>query len=260
MSTSAVTATTAAFVVVYMLGFWVVSLVRRDASLVDIGWGPGFAGVALVAFLCAGGWSGRRWLVLALTAVWGLRLGAYLFWRNYGQPEDYRYQAMRRHHGERFPWVSLYTVFGLQGLLMWTVSMPIQWSQLAPEPARFTALDFAGILLWTIGIIFEATSDAQLARFKADPANLGQVLDRGLWRYTRHPNYFGDFCVWWGLYCIALATPGSAWTAIGPAVMSFFLMRVSGVPMLERKMAKRRPGYVEYVRRTNAFFPGPPRK
>src|SRR5262245_16254353 len=242
-----------------MLAFWVTSLVKRDVSIVDIGWGLGFAGIALLTFARTDGWEPRRLLITALTVIWGARLGVYLLCRNWGQPEDFRYQRMRRRYGERFAWVSLVGVFGLQGVLMWIVSLPVQVAQTAAEPAHWTALDLAGIVLWSVGLFFEAVGDRQLSRFKADPANRGQVMDGGLWRYTRHPNYFGDFCVWWGLWLIALAT-GAAWTAIGPALMSFFLMRVSGVPMLERGMEKRRPGYAEYVRRTNAFFPWSPRR
>lgn len=248
----------AAFVAAYMVSFWIASLIKRNASIVDIGWGPGFAGIALIAAAVGDGWAGRRLLLLALTALWGLRLGAYLFWRNHGQPEDYRYVAMRRHHGERFPWVSLYTVFALQGAIMWVVSLPVQVAAAAPVPAHWTLLDGLGALLWCLGFFFEAVGDAQLARFKADSANRGKVMDRGLWRYTRHPNYFGDFCVWWGLYLVALSAPGTWWTAVGPALMAFMLMRVSGVPMLERSIAKRRPDYEEYARRTSSFFPLPP--
>lgn len=254
---SGVFAATAVFVFVYMLAFWGSSLAKRDVSIVDIGWGLGFVGIAAVAFLVGNGWEGRQKLVLLLTALWGLRLAGYLLWRNWGEAEDYRYQRMRRHHGNRFPIVSLYTVFGLQGLLMWIVSLPVQVAQSAPQPAHLTALDLVGTGLWAFGLFFEALGDVQLARFKADPANRGQVMDRGLWRYTRHPNYFGDFCVWWGLFLIAAST-GALWAAIGPLVMSVLLMRVSGVPMLERGMEKRRPGYAEYVRRTNAFFPWKP--
>ena len=258
MSTAAVLASTAAFVVVYMLVFWTTSLARRDASIVDIGWGLGFVGIAVVSCALSPGWDGRRWLLTGMTALWGLRLAGYLFWRNHGQPEDYRYQAMRRKYGERFGLVSLVTVFALQGVLMWIVSLPVQIGQLSQEPAQITALDLAGVLVWAAGLLFETVGDLQLARFKADPANRGQVMDRGLWRYTRHPNYFGDACAWWGLYLVALAT-GAWWTALGPALMTFLLMRVSGVPMLERNMAKRRPAYTDYVERTNAFFPGRPR-
>lgn len=256
---STVFATTATFVFVYMLGIWALSLAKHDVSIVDVGWGLGFVGIAAVAHVTGGGWEGRQRLVLLLTALWGLRLAVYLLWRNWGEPEDYRYQRMRRHHGRRFPIVSLYSVFGLQGLLLWIVSLPVQVAQAAPEPARLTAFDLLGVALWGAGMFFEAVGDLQLAHFKADPVNRGQVMDRGLWRYTRHPNYFGDCCVWWGLFCVALST-GAAWSAIGPVVMTILLMRVSGVPMLERGMEKRRPGYVEYVRRTNAFFPWRPRR
>jgi steroid 5-alpha reductase family enzyme len=190
--------------------------------------------------------------------VWGLRLAGYLLWRNAGHGEDPRYVAMRRHWGPRFPIISLVTVFALQGVLMWIVSLPVQLAQLEPG-GPIGVLDGLGVLLFAVGLTFESLGDWQLARFKADPKSAGQVMDRGLWRYTRHPNYFGDFCVWWGLFLIALSTPYGPWSIVGPIVMSFFLMRVSGVPMLERSIGKRRPGYAEYARKTSTFFPRPPR-
>jgi len=193
-----------------------------------------------------------------LVCVWGLRLAGYLGWRNAGHGEDPRYVAMRRHWGPRFPLISLATVFALQGVLMWIVSLPVQLAQLEPG-GPLGVLDAVGVLLFAVGLTFESVGDWQLARFKADPSNAGQVMDRGLWRYTRHPNYFGDFCVWWGLYAIALATPYGPYSIVGPIVMSVLLMRVSGVPMLERSIGKRRPGYAEYAKRTSAFFPRPPR-
>ena len=199
-------------------------------------------------------------LVAVLTTLWGLRLAGYLASRNLGKGEDYRYQAMRRRLGARFPLVSLFTVFGLQGVLMWIVSLPVQTAQVPDTPSGLVALDFAGIGLWCAGMFFETVGDLQLARFKADPGNGGRVMDRGLWRYTRHPNYFGDFCVWWGLYAIALATGDAWWAVVGPLVMSVLLLRVSGVTLLERHMEKRRPGYDEYARRTSEFFPRPPRR
>lgn len=249
------TATLLAFVLL-----WLLSLRLKDAGIVDIFWGLGFAQIAIVAAALAPGYAWRKLLITELTVLWGLRLAAYLFWRNAGHGEDYRYQAMRRRAGARFALVSLYSVFGLQAALMWIVSLPVQVAQLGPTPDHLTWLDGFGALLWAVGITFEAVGDLQLARFKADPVNQGTVMDRGLWRYTRHPNYFGDACVWWGLYCIALATPRSAWTIVGPALMTFFLMRVSGVTLLERKLSKSRPGYADYVRRTNAFFPWFPRR
>jgi steroid 5-alpha reductase family enzyme len=236
-----------------LLLLWLVSLRLRDVSIVDIFWGLGFAQIAIVTAALAGGDPWRKLLVTGLTVLWGLRLGMYLFWRNAGHGEDYRYQAMRRAHGARFPLVSLVTVFALQGVLMWLVSLPVQLAQVATAPP-LGWLDAAGAALWLVGMLFEGVGDLQLARFKADPANAGKVMDRGLWRYTRHPNYFGDACVWWGLWLIAAAT-GAWWTAVSPLLMTLFLLKVSGVAMLERTIVKRRPEYADYIARTSAFVP-----
>jgi steroid 5-alpha reductase family enzyme len=213
--------------------------------------------IAVAAFVEAGS-GDRAALALALTLLWGLRLGGYLLWRNAGHGEDPRYQAMRRHWGARFPLVSLVTVFALQGVLMWFVSLPVQVA-IASTPTPFGALDALGALLFAIGLGFESVGDLQLARFKADPANAGRVMDRGLWRYTRHPNYFGDCLVWWGLFAIALATPAGVFTVLSPVAMTFLLLRVSGVALLERSIVKRRPEYRDYIERTSAFVPLPPR-
>ncbi len=242
-----------------MLVTWLVSLVLADASIVDLVWGLGFVLVAWATFVVAEGALLRRGLLVGLTTVWGLRLSAYLSWRNIGKGEDYRYRAMRERFGARFPLVSLYYVFGTQAALMWIVSLPVQVGQVPAAPDRLHWLDVVGIGAWLVGMFFESVGDWQLARFKADPANRGQVLDRGLWRYTRHPNYFGDFMVWWGLYAIALATGSAWWTVIGPIVMSVLLIRVSGAGLLEKTIGDRRPGYDDYVRRTSGFFPRPPR-
>jgi steroid 5-alpha reductase family enzyme len=250
---------TAAFVAALMVGVWLLSVWKRNASIVDVAWGPGFAGIALVAFAIGDGPLARRALVTGLACTWGLRLGGYLLWRAWGKPEDFRYQAMRRHWGARFPLMSLLTVFTLQGVLMWIVSLPLQLAQQPSEPAQLGALDAVGACLWLVGMCFESIGDAQLARFKADPANAGRVMDGGLWRYTRHPNYFGDCVVWWGLFAIALGVPGGVYSIVGPIVMTVLLRRVSGVTLLERSLLKRRAGYAEYVKRTNAFIPGPPR-
>ncbi len=241
-----------------MAGLWLVSLRTRDVSIVDIFWGLGFVAIAWLSFGQAAGESTRATLVVGLTTLWGVRLAAYLGWRNWGQGEDCRYQAMRRHHGERFAIVSLGTVFGLQAVLMWIVSLPVQAVTVAP-PAPFGVWDLLGLGLWVVGMFFESVGDLQLARFKADPANRGQVMDRGLWAWTRHPNYFGDFCVWWGLGSFAVAV-GAWWSLLGPVVMSVLLMRVSGAALLERGLKKSKPGYAEYIARTPAFFPRPPRR
>jgi steroid 5-alpha reductase family enzyme len=245
---------------------WLASLAARDASLVDIFWGPGFVLVAWAVFAWVGahdppaGGEARRWLLVSLVTVWGLRLGGYLAHRNLGKGEDYRYVAMRDKAGGRFWIVSLFKVFLLQGLLMWVVSLPVQAGQLPSAPDGIGPLAVAGAVAWAVGLFFETVGDAQLARFKADPANKGRVMDRGLWRYTRHPNYFGDFMVWWGIYLVALEGRGAWWSFAGPLLMSFLLLRVSGVAMLEKTIAGRRPGYAEYIRRTSAFFPRPPRR
>jgi steroid 5-alpha reductase family enzyme len=244
-----------AFSLAAMSVLWLLSLRLRNASIVDVWWGPGFAAIALLGLRLGPG----DGLVSALTVIWGLRLGAYLLWRNAGAGEDPRYAAMRRHHGERFPRVSLLTVFVLQGLLMWFVSLPVQVANAVGPAAAGGGFRVAGALLWGVGLLFEGVGDWQLARFRADPANAGRVMDRGLWRYTRHPNYFGDFCVWWGIFTAALAAPGAIFSVASPLLMSFLLLRVSGVALLERSIGARRPGYAEYQRRTSAFFPLPPR-
>jgi steroid 5-alpha reductase family enzyme len=260
VSTGSILLVNAAVVAALMLSVWFVSTAIRDVSIVDIVWGPGFALIAWVTFALADGSTPRRVLIVVLTTIWGLRLGTYLASRNLGKPEDFRYAAMRRRYGDRFPLVSLGLVFGLQAVLMWIVSLPVQVAQVQDTPTGLTALDVIGAGLWAVGLAFESIGDAQLARFKRDPANAGRVMDGGLWRFTRHPNYFGDFLVWWGIYAVALATGDAWWTVIGPIVMSVLLLRVSGVTLLERSLRKRRPGYEEYARRTSAFVPRPPRR
>lgn len=249
---------TAGALAVVLLALWGLSLALRDASIVDIFWGLGFVLIAWIAFAAGEGTPERRALVAGAATLWGVRLGAYLGWRNLGHGEDPRYQRMRAHHGERFPWVSLYTVFGLQGVLMWVVSQPLQVAQAIPGPP-LGVFDGAGAALVVFGVAFETIGDVQLARFKADPENRGRVMDQGLWRYTRHPNYFGDAVTWWGIGLMACAVPGGFLALASPALMTFLLLRVSGVAHLERSLRKTRPGYEAYVARTSAFFPRPPR-
>jgi steroid 5-alpha reductase family enzyme len=240
-----------------LFALWLLSLRLRDSSIVDIFWGLGFVLVVWITLASVGPVGPRAWLVAASTTLWGVRLAGYLVWRNIGKGEDARYAAMRRANGDAWPLRSLFIVFGLQGALMWIVSLPVQAAVRASGPEALGPLDLAGAALVVTGVLFEGVGDLQLARFKRDPANRGRVMDRGLWRYTRHPNYFGDFLVWWGLFAPAAAS-GAWWTAVGPALMSFLLLRVSGVTLLEKSMRKR-PGYEDYVRRTSAFFPWPPR-
>jgi steroid 5-alpha reductase family enzyme len=240
----------------FMVAGWVLSLVLRDVSIVDVLWGLGFVLVAWIAYAVAGGDATRRLVTALLTTVWGLRLAGYIGRRKLRHPgEDPRYGAWRDKHGGRFPLISLPMVFLFQGLLVWIVGLAVMGS--AASTDTLGALAFAGIAVWAVGLFFEAVGDAQMARFKADPANKGTVMDHGLWRYTRHPNYFGDFCVWWGLYLVAL--DGGAWWSIpAPLIMTLLLTRVSGKDHLERSMSTR-PGYAAYVERTSGFIPRPPR-
>jgi len=259
-SVGAVALASAITIALVMVTTWIVSVIVRDASIVDPVWPFGFVAVASVAFVTGEGNSVRRAVVLALVAIWGLRLCAHLVWRRRGgHGEDFRYQAMRRHWGARFPIVSLVTVFGLQGVLMGVVALPVQLGMRGSEPTP-PALLAAGIAAWLVGFGFEAIGDAQLTRFRNDPSRAGRVLDTGLWRYTRHPNYFGDACVWWGIALVALGAPAGAFGLIGAAVMTVLLRRVSGVTLLERSLVKRRPGYADYVQRTSAFVPRPPKQ
>lgn len=236
---------------------WVVSLLRRDAGLIDICWGPGFVLVSWVYLLSGDTSSLRGALVLGLVTLWGLRLGLHIAWRSRGKDEDYRYAEMRRKWGRRFPLVSLFTVFLFQASLLWLLSIPLDRAIASTTPVRW--IDGIGMLLCLAGLVIETTADLQLTRFRADPANRGRVLNHGLWRYSRHPNYFGDAVVWWGFGVFAVAA-GAWWTLYAPAAMTWLLVRVSGVPLLEERLKKTRPAYRDYVERTSAFVPWPPRR
>jgi steroid 5-alpha reductase family enzyme len=238
---------------------WLLSLLLKNSSIVDIFWGAGFVITAWVAYaLTPDGFPLRKLLIVLLTTVWGLRLSLYILWRNWGKREDFRYRKWREEAGPSWWWRSFFKVFLLQGVLMWIISAPLLAAQLNPSPDRPTILDLLGIAVWAVGFFFEAAGDLQLARFKADPANKGQVMDRGVWRYTRHPNYFGDAAQWWGFFLIA-AAGGGWWTLFSPILMTLFLLRVSGVALLEKTL-ETRPGYSEYLERTSAFVPWLPRK
>jgi len=239
---------------------WMASVVRRDASLVDRTWSLMIAGPALV-YAAQVGWSGARSLaLLMLVLAWGLRLAAFITARNWGHGEDRRYQAIRARNQPHFALKSLVLVFALQAVLAWIVSMPTLAALVGERP--FGALDLAGIAVALVGFLFEAIGDAQMAAFKADPSHKGQVMDRGLWRYTRHPNYFGEACFWWGIWLVALGAGGlaAAWTVLSPLLMTTLLLKVSGVALLEKDIGERRPAYRDYIARTNAFVPGPARR
>ncbi|MFA5548444.1 MAG: DUF1295 domain-containing protein [Porticoccaceae bacterium] len=238
-----------------LAALWLLSLVRRDASLVDLVW-------PLMFVLAAWIWFDPRhagalqWLVLGLVMAWGLRLHIHLARRNLGHGEDRRYQAMRRRHSPGFWWKSLFMVFALQGVLAWLASLVILGALASPR--GLGAVELAGLAVALAGFLWEAVADWQLSRFRADPAKTGRVMDRGLWRYSRHPNYFGDCLFWWGLAVVALAA-GQWWALVSPLLMTVLLVKVSGVSLLESDIAERRPAYRDYIRRTPAFIPGLPR-
>ena len=251
--------TLAAAVWAYMTLLWLLSLRLRDASLADIAWGPGFLLVTLVAWLGSEGAEPRRLLVLVLVATWAIRLATYLLLRNWGRGEDPRYAKWRREAGPSFGWRSYFKVFLLQGTILLIVALPLAAAVAAPHPSSLTAWDALGLTLWLLGMYFEVVGDAQLMHFKRQPEHRGQLLTTGLWRYTRHPNYFGEAVLWWGYGAIACAVPGGSWLLFSPLLMTFLLLKVSGVAMLERSMKSEKPGYAAYLRRTNAFLPGPPK-
>jgi steroid 5-alpha reductase family enzyme len=236
---------------------WLFSVYRRDVSIVDSLWSLMFLACLLVYV----GWGDsngpRTALVTAMLALWSIRLSVYITVRNHGKPEDPRYQEIRRNNEPRFWLKSLYIVFLLQSFLAWVICLPAIAAvsgQTPPGP-----LDYAGVALWIVGMYFEVVGDYQLARFRRNKQSEGEVLDTGLWRYTRHPNYFGEAALWWGIYLLALSA-GAWWTIFAPLLMTFLLLRVSGVALLEKDISERRPAYREYIERTNAFVPGPPRK
>ena len=234
------------------LAVWAASLSKRDVSIVDGAWAFLVLLPALVVASAAPQTGPRAPVVLGLAGAWALRLSGYIVLRHRGQPEDRRYQAIRRRNEPHFAWKSLYLIFGLQALLGWLVAAPLMAA--VASLAAWSALDAVGFGLVAFGLLFETVADAQLARFRADPRNRGRVMDRGLWRWSRHPNYFGECCLWWGFWVVAVAA-GAPWTVLSPLLMTWLLMKVSGVPLLEEDLDSRRPGYAEYRRRTPAFVP-----
>ena len=239
------------------LAGWLVSLYQRNVTIVDSLWSLMFVFMGVVYLLGQTAVDSRGLLLITLLCLWAIRLSGYLVRRNWGRPEDYRYRQIRLNNQPNFDFKSLYLVFGLQAVLAWLISLPLLAA--VSDGGPLNALDYAGLVLWVLGFGFETIGDWQLARFKADPGNRGRVLQRGLWRYTRHPNYFGECCIWWGYYLIAMAA-GGWWCLLSPLLMTLLLIKVSGVAMLEKDIGERRPAYRDYIARTNAFIPGPPRR
>lgn len=241
---------------IFALLGWILSVFRKNVTHVDSMWSlffllAGFTYVESIDTMHA-----RSVITLLLLSIWALRLSVYLTWRNWGPHEDHRYAAIRQNNLPHFKWTSIYIVFGLQAILAWIISLPILASTNATTPLN--SIDIIGMSLTVFGIAWESIADWQLTKFKRDKTNQYKVLNSGLWRYTRHPNYFGECCVWWGFFLVALA--GGAWWSIPSALlMTLLLLRVSGVALLEKDIAERRPEYLHYVKTTNAFIPGKPK-
>ncbi len=249
----------AGVILMCMVILWIVSLRIKDASVVDIFWGLGFIVLNGVYFAFTDGFITRKTLLAVLVMVWGLRLATYIGSRHQGKGEDKRYQAFRVAGGKNYWWISFFQVFVLQAVLLLLISAPLLAAQISSLPHRLTILDYAGTGLWVIGFLFEAVADVQLARFKSKPSNTGKVMQGGLWRYTRHPNYFGEAVLWWGYFLIALSVPGGYLTVFSPLLMTFLLLRVSGVALLEKSLSASKPEYQEYIETTSAFIPWFPR-
>jgi len=239
---------------------WIISVIIKNVSIVDLFWGFGFVLTNVFYFISTDGLGLRKVILLILVSIWGFRLTGYLSWRNIGKGEDYRYKQFRRKYGEnRYWWISFFQTFLLQGILMWLISAPLLGAQYHGQEKNPGILDYAGIAFWITGFIFETIGDYQLARFKADPSNKGKVLSSGLWRYTRHPNYFGDSAVWWGYGFLCLGA-GSMWPVLGSILMTALIIKVSGVALLEKNLIDKKPEYREYIEKTSAFVPWFPKK
>lgn len=235
---------------------WLYSVYRRDVSIVDSLWSLMFLAAGFIYLVNSTDATPRALLIFCLLALWALRLSMHLTVRNHGQPEDRRYKKIRRNNEPNFAVKSLYIIFGLQGLLAWVISVPLLFA--LSSDRGFHWLDLPALLLWLTGFIFEAVADWQLYRHKKLSSGNGEVMRSGLWAYTRHPNYFGEFCIWWSFYLFAIPAGGML-TFYAPLLMSILLLKVSGVVMMEKNISDRRPGYRDYIKSTNAFFPGQPR-
>ncbi|MGY4397193.1 steroid 5-alpha reductase family enzyme [Sphingomonas sp. UYAg733] len=255
-------ATNAALLVALFVMLWLICLKTRDVTPIDSVWALGMVFMAATTFAQTGGDPTRKALLLGLCALWGVRLGLYLLWRWRVQGPDRRYQTMfakvEAARGWGFAKASLLLVFAIQAPLLFIVCLPVQLGQIDATPPLGT-LGMVGAAVTLFGILFESIGDWQLTRFRRDPVNAGQVMDRGLWRYTRHPNYFGDACTWWGLYLIAAETGAGAWALPGPVLLTWTLMRWSGAPTIEGRLKRKKPGYEGYMRRTSGFVPWWPR-
>lgn len=247
-------------IMILMTTLWIISVFIKNASIVDPFWGIGFVLAGAFYFISSYGLDIRKTIILILVTVWGLRLSVYLGWRNFGKGEDYRYKQFRKDYGEhRYWWFSFFQVFLLQGILLWLISAPLLAAQYYHESLSLNIIDIIALIIWIVGFTFEAGGDYQMTKFKANPANKGKVMDKGFWKFTRHPNYFGDAMVWWafGLFSVAA---GSYLPLFSSLLMTLLLLKVSGVSLLEKTLQETKPQYTEYTEKTNAFLPWFPKK
>lgn len=247
-------------IMIFMSVLWIISIIIKNVSIVDFFWGLGFVIACCFYFFNTDGSDIRKILLTSLVAIWGLRLSVYIAWRNKGKGEDFRYREFRRKYGEnRYWWISFFQTFLLQGFLMWMISAPLLGAQYFVTNKPLGVLDYLGLILWITGFVFEAGGDFQLAKFKSNRGNSGKVLDTGFWRYTRHPNYFGDASVWWGYGLISISAGGYI-PALGSVLMTAVIIKVSGVVLLEKTLVEQKPQYQEYIRKTSSFIPWFPKK
>lgn len=248
----------AAFIFLYMTGVFCLALIKKDNSIVDIAWGLGFIGVAILTSFLKEGYTTRQLCVSVLVFIWGVRLALYIAIRKRGKGEDYRYARWRREWRDWFVLRSYFQIFVLQGVMLFVIALPITFVNLSRRE-DLAAIDFFGIGVWCVGFIFEALGDYQLKEFKKNPENKGKIMTSGLWKWTRHPNYFGEAVVWWGMFFLTLSVENGWIAVLSPLTITFLLLRVSGITMLEKKY-RGNPEFEAYAKHTNAFFPWFPRK
>jgi len=249
--------TLASILLLYMSMWFALSLLKKRNDVADVAWGLGFVLLVWVSFFVGEAESSRGLLAGLLVSIWGIRLAWHIHARNKGRAEDYRYAEWRKAWGDWFYLRSYLQVYLLQGILLFLIVLPVLLINKSLSTS-LNYLDFIGLVVWLVGFIFESVGDAQLARFIKDPNNNGKLMQSGLWRYTRHPNYFGEVTMWWGLWIIALSVPNGIYGVIGPLTITFLILKVSGIPMLEKK-AEENAEYAEYKKRTSIFFPLPPK-
>jgi len=245
-----------------VLLLWIISIPLRDVSIIDMFFALIILAVTALSYVLGSGAPGRKQVVLLLVVLWAVRLTVHLFKRNWGHGEDPRYTELRSWTDDdrSFIWLSLRKVFLMQGIVIWLVSVPVQVAQAIPLPVDLRWPAYFGVAIWAIGFLFETVADLQLTRFRADPANKGTILQTGLWKYSRHPNYFGELCVWWGLFLIACDNWIGLLTIFGPVIYTYLIINVTGQRTLDKKLARERPGYKAYMKNTSGLIPMPPRR